>query len=151
MIDLEKEEFLQRLDIRIAAISTLIQSHESLLCQSLDRKSFIETQKKISQFHEGVLQQLHDLDQQTQKRFAEFREEIAKKNCENEQNTGEVRIYFPMNGKERCFGSTDESYKLVLHLLLDCGYKIKSEINSPTSWLAKKIYLEYAEKLGVEL
>jgi hypothetical protein len=65
-------------------ISALIQSHESILCQSLDRKSFIETQKKISQFHEGVLQQLHDLDQQTQKRFAEFREEFAKENGENE-------------------------------------------------------------------
>lgn len=80
---LEKEEFLQRLDIRIAMISALIQSHESLLCQSLDRKAFIETSKKITQFHEDVLQQLDDLDQQTQKRFAEFREEIAKEN-ENE-------------------------------------------------------------------
>lgn len=80
MIDLEKEEFLQRLDIRIAMISTLIQSHESLLCQSLDRKSFIETQKKISEFHKNVLEQLQDLDQQTQKRFAEFKEELKNEN-----------------------------------------------------------------------
>ena len=69
-----------------------------------------------------------------------------------------VRIYFPMNGKVRCFGSTDErDYNLVLQLLLNCGYKIKADFKSPTSWVTRTIYFEaqedteYVEKLGVEL
>ena len=69
-----------------------------------------------------------------------------------------VRIYFTMNGKNRCFGSTDErDYNLVLQLLLNCGYKIKADIKSPASWVTRTIYLEvqdeteYSEKLGVEL
>lgn len=58
-----------------------------------------------------------------------------------------VRIYFPMNGKDRCFGSTDErDYKLVLRLLLDCGYKIKADIKSPLSWVTRTIYLELQDE-----
>jgi hypothetical protein len=62
-----------------------------------------------------------------------------------------VRIYFPMNGKARCFGSTDErDYNLVLKLLLDCGYKIKADIKSPTAWVTRTIYLEVQDETEKE-
>lgn len=58
-----------------------------------------------------------------------------------------VIIYFPMNGKVRCFGSTDESdYNLVLQLLLNCGYKIKADLKSPTAWVTRTIYLEVQDE-----
>jgi hypothetical protein len=62
-----------------------------------------------------------------------------------------VRIYFTINGKARCFGSTDErDYNLVLKLLLDCGYKIKADIKSPLSWVTRTIYLEVKDETEKE-
>ena len=37
MIDFDKEEFLQRLDIRIATISALLCTHEKYLCRDVPR------------------------------------------------------------------------------------------------------------------
>lgn len=85
-------------------------------------------------------------------------EHFAKRNGECMKPYDYVRIYFTMNGKDRCFETTDErDYNLVLQLLLNCGYKIKSDTKSPTAWVTRTICLElqeeteYAKKLGVEL
>jgi hypothetical protein len=84
MIDFDREEFLARLDIRINAISNLIWGLENILLKDMPRKDYNEATRKTEKFHQLVLQQLHNLDQQTQERFAKFKEKIAKENCDNE-------------------------------------------------------------------
>lgn len=78
MIDFDKEEFLQRFDIRIIAISNLIWGLENILLKDIPRKDYNEATRKTEKFHQLVLQQLHDLDQQTQERFAKMKEEVEK-------------------------------------------------------------------------
>lgn len=84
MIDFDKEEFLQRFDIRINAISNLIWGLENILLRDLPRKYYNEATSKTEKFHQFVIKQLHDLDQQTQERFAKLKADIVKENCENE-------------------------------------------------------------------
>ena len=84
MIDLDREEFLARLDIRINAISNLIWGLENILLKDMPRKDYNEATSKTEKFHQLVLQRLHDLDQKTQERFVKFKEEISKEKCDNE-------------------------------------------------------------------
>lgn len=82
MIDFEKEQFLQRLDIRINAISNLIMGLEYDLLEDLPIKDRKNAYEKIDKFHDLVLQQMYDLDRKTQERF-EFIKGCIKE-CDNE-------------------------------------------------------------------
>jgi N12 class adenine-specific DNA methylase len=84
MIDLDKEEFLQRLDIRIATISALICTHEKYLCRDVPRKDYIEVQRSIDRLNQELVETMHDVDRKTKNAFAKLKEKIAKENCENE-------------------------------------------------------------------
>ena len=47
MIDLDKEEFLKRLDVRIGVISSVLAFHEKYLLRDLPRKEFLKAEKCI--------------------------------------------------------------------------------------------------------
>jgi hypothetical protein len=78
MLDFEKEEFLQRLDIRINAISNLIMGLEYDLIADLPIKDRKNAYKEIDKFHDLVRQQMYDLDRKAQERFEFIKE------CDNE-------------------------------------------------------------------
>lgn len=81
MVELDKEEFLQRLDLRISTISCLLSTHEKYLCCDIpDRKKFIEVQKAIDNASKKLMESMHEIDERMKKHFADLREEISKEN-----------------------------------------------------------------------
>lgn len=86
MIDLEKEEFLGRLDIRIATISSMLAYHEKYLIMDLPRKEYIEAEKAINNMNTRFNECVKEMDKKIREQFDKLKEKIAKENCENEES-----------------------------------------------------------------
>lgn len=85
MIDIDKEEFLYRLDLRISAISCLLSTHEKYLCRDIqNRKSYIEMQKAIDNANEKLMESMHEIDERIKNGFDGLRLEMMGDKCENE-------------------------------------------------------------------
>lgn len=71
MIDFEKEEFLQRLDLRIHIIAGLIESHEKYLVATTvtNRSQSRGNQNEIGQAIKEFLKRFSEMDKQIQEHF----------------------------------------------------------------------------------
>ena len=82
MIDLDKEEFLQRLDVRLIAISAMLAYHEkhtaSVLCNAKDFRN-------VSSHIDQTRQDFHDYIAKTDKEIRENFERIKKEMSEGEK------------------------------------------------------------------
>ena len=83
MIDFEKEEFLARLDIRIATITSALAYHEKYLLMDLPRKEFKEAEQAINNMNTRFNEYVKEMDEKIREYFRELKEENAKEN-ENE-------------------------------------------------------------------
>lgn len=81
---MEREEFLQRLDLRISAISAFLATHEKYCCINFSPKDFNEAQKKIDKTNYELMEQMREIDEKIVKHYDEYREEY-RKSKENEQ------------------------------------------------------------------
>lgn len=86
MIDLDKEEFLARLDIRIATITSALAYHEKYLLMDLPRKEFIEAERAINNMNARFNEYVKEMDEKIRGHFDKLKEKIAKENCENEES-----------------------------------------------------------------
>jgi hypothetical protein len=84
MIDLDREEFLARLDIRIATITSALALHEKYLLMDLPRKEYIEAEKAINNMNTRFNEYVKEMDEKIREHFGELKEKIAKENCKNE-------------------------------------------------------------------
>lgn len=84
MIDFDKEEFLARLDIRIATITSALAYHEKYLIANLPKKDFIEAQKAIDNMNARFNECVKEMDKKIRENFCKLKEKIAKENCDNE-------------------------------------------------------------------
>lgn len=84
MSDFEKEEFLARLDIRIATITSALAYHEKYLLTDLPRKEYIEAEKAINNMNTRFNEYVKEMDEKIREHFGKLKEKIAKENCENE-------------------------------------------------------------------
>lgn len=78
MIDFDKEEFLARLDIRIAVISSILAYHEKYLLSDLPRKDFRKAEQEIDKMNLRFNEMVKENDQKIQEYFTEIKEKIAK-------------------------------------------------------------------------
>lgn len=84
MIDFEKEEFLARLDIRIATITSALAYHEKYLLMDLPRKEFEEAERVINNMNTRFNEYVKEMDKKIREKFGKLKEKIAKENCDNE-------------------------------------------------------------------
>lgn len=75
-IDLEKEEFLQRLDLRIGTLSALVSHIEKVIgiSYAMPKQSFDKWQNKIDDFHIELIKNNKEFD----KKIIEYFEELKK-------------------------------------------------------------------------
>lgn len=81
---MEREEFLQRLDLRISVISAFLATHEKYCCRDLPPKNFKEAQKAIDKINYDLMEQMREIDEKIVKHYDEYREEY-RTSKENEQ------------------------------------------------------------------
>lgn len=84
MIDFDKEEFLARLDIRIATITSALALHEKYLLMDLPRKKFEEAARAIDNMNTRFNEYVKEMDEKICEHFGKLKEKIAKGNCEND-------------------------------------------------------------------
>ena len=84
MIDFDKEEFLARLDIRIATISSMLAYHEKYLLTDLPGKEYIEAEKAINNMNTRFNEYVKEMDEKIREHFGKLKEKIAKESCDNE-------------------------------------------------------------------
>ena len=76
MIDFDKEEFLQRLDIRLCAISGMLAYHEkytvSVLCNN---KQYREVERNIDKVRQDFLDYIFKTDREIRERFEQIKKE----------------------------------------------------------------------------
>lgn len=79
MIDLEKEEFLQRLDIRLGAIAAMLAYHEkhivSSLCSS-NASAFKQAEKHIDKSQQALTEYIAKTDREIRENFERIRKEL---------------------------------------------------------------------------
>lgn len=76
MIDFDKEEFWARLDLRISTISALLSTHEKYFCVDLERRKFMDAQKKIDDANDELLKQMNEIDRKIQMTYEKLRKEF---------------------------------------------------------------------------
>lgn len=84
MIDLDREEFLARLDIRIAAITSALAYHEKYLITDLPKKEFIEAEKVIDRTNLRFNEMIKENDRIIREQLEKLKADIAKEDCKNE-------------------------------------------------------------------
>lgn len=84
MIDFDKEEFLARLDIRIATITSALAYHEKYLLRDLPRKEFREAEVTIDKMNLRFNEMIKENDRIIREQLEKLKEKIAKENCEND-------------------------------------------------------------------
>jgi signal recognition particle subunit SEC65 len=84
MIDFEKEEFLARLDIRIATITSALAYHEKYLQMDLPRKEYKEAERVINNMNKRFNEYVKEMDEKIREHFDKLKEKIANENCDNE-------------------------------------------------------------------
>lgn len=80
MVNLEKEEFLQRLDVRLAAMASMLSFHESYIAATTcsSPKQAREAQRSIDQMRADLLEFIGNTDKQIQVEFARIKKEITE-------------------------------------------------------------------------
>lgn len=62
--------------------------------------------------------------------------------------SAEQRIYFHMNGKQRCFSTVNRNeFNLILRLLTECGYEVGIDIKMPQYLVTREVYLKVSENI----
>lgn len=84
MIDIDKEEFLARLDIRIATITSALAYHEKYLLTDLPKKEFNEAKRAIDNMNTRFNEYVKEMDEKIREHFDKLKEKIAKENCDND-------------------------------------------------------------------
>ena len=79
-IDLDKEEFLKRLDIRIFAISGLLEYHEKYIASIKihERNKFLYEQERIERTRRECLESICKLDKEIQEYFEKIKNEVTE-------------------------------------------------------------------------
>lgn len=78
MIDLEKEEFLQRLDVRLVAISSMLACHEKYISSALcDPQAYKKSNKIIDDTTERFREYIFDTDKKIQEQFEQIKKELG--------------------------------------------------------------------------
>ena len=79
MLDFEKEEFLQRLDVRLIAISGMLAYHEkytaSVLC---DNRQYREVERNIDKVRQDFHDYIFKTDKEIRDRFDRIKKEISE-------------------------------------------------------------------------
>lgn len=86
MIDFDKEEFLARLDIRIATITSALAYHEKYLLTDLPRKEFEEAEKVIDKMNLRFNEMIKENDRIIREQLEKLKADIAKENCDNDES-----------------------------------------------------------------
>jgi hypothetical protein len=84
MIDFDKEEFLARLDIRIATITSALAYHEKYLLRDLPRKEFREAEVVIDKTNLRFNEMIKENDRIIREQLEKLKEKIAKENSDND-------------------------------------------------------------------
>mgnify|MGYP003306035166 CR=1 FL=1 len=85
MIDFDKEEFLQRLDVRLGAISAMLAYHEKFIADiRLKADKYREVEKYINKAQTVFLNYIVNTDKKISEQFLLIKAEFAKGNGENE-------------------------------------------------------------------
>ena len=84
MIDFDKEEFLARLDIRIATITSALAYHEKYLIRDLPRKDYREAENVINKMNLRFNEMIKENDRIIREQLEKLKADIAKENCEND-------------------------------------------------------------------
>lgn len=79
MVNLEKEEFLQRLNVRLAAMSSMLEVHESYIASiSCNPNQHQEVRKAIHKIHVDLFEYIDKTDKQIQEAFARVKKEMME-------------------------------------------------------------------------
>lgn len=79
MIDFEKEEFLQRLDVRLVAISGMLSYHEKHIASALcDYKQFRDVAKRIEEARQDFHNYIFETDKQIRENFERIKKEMLE-------------------------------------------------------------------------
>ncbi len=79
MIDLEKEEFLQRLDIRLGAISGMLAYHEKYIASSLcEPKQFRDVIRNIDKAQQDLIDYITKTDEKIREDFEQLKREVKQ-------------------------------------------------------------------------
>lgn len=83
-VDLEKEMFLQRVDLRITHLGCILGYHEKILLNVIAKtpKQAKEFQDMIDKHHKGIF----DICKESDSKIQDFYKEVEKKLMENENN-----------------------------------------------------------------
>ena len=85
MNDFEKEEFLQRLNLRLATISSMLAYHEKFIANiHLKPDRYKEVEKYINKAQTDFLNYIINTDKEISEQFMRIKAELAKENSENE-------------------------------------------------------------------
>lgn len=78
MIDFDKEEFLQRLDIRLHVIAAMIEWHEKYIVSTTirDRSRSLDAQREIERMRQELCECISKLDKQVQEHFQSLKNEL---------------------------------------------------------------------------
>ena len=79
MIDLDKEEFLQRLDIRLVAISGMLAYHEKHTASALcNQKQYRYVEKRIEQTSRDFIDYIFKTDKEIREKFERIKKELTE-------------------------------------------------------------------------
>lgn len=86
MIDFDREEFLQRFDVRLAFLSNLMQTNENYIISMtpVDKSKYEELLKQNKKYHSDLIDWITQKDREVRESFEKMKAEIAKENCDNE-------------------------------------------------------------------
>lgn len=79
MIDLKKEEFLQRLDIRLIAISGMLAYHEKVMANTLcNHKQYRDVDRQIEQIRQDFHEYIYKTDKEIREKFERIAKELLE-------------------------------------------------------------------------
>lgn len=85
MLDLDKEEFLKRLDIRLVTLTNALSYHEKILASAvLNHDVYIKMEKNIDKACMDLMNYIVETDQQIHDKFAEIRKEMQNMAAPNQ-------------------------------------------------------------------
>lgn len=79
MIDFDKEEFLQRLDIRLITLSGMMSYLEKNIASALcDRKQFRDVEKRIDEARQHFHDYLFATDKEIREKFEQLKKQMSE-------------------------------------------------------------------------
>lgn len=81
MIDLEKEEFLQRLDVRLVTIASMLAYHEKYIASTLcDHKHYRDVEKRLDRICQDFHEYVFKTDKEIRENFERIKKEMLEEN-----------------------------------------------------------------------